>query len=1164
MECPKCGLEIDDKAMFCPNCKKVLKLACPICKTINTTNTCRKCGYVIISKCSKCGKVNQTITKKCKKCGFDTEKSVILNESNTDDYAMVRIEFPNVDEMKQLLGSAKLYNKFRINLDNIILEYTRSVGLRCRIINKSYIIRCYKDYTFKGSVSTAINTVIELLNRITEMNCKLTKKKNASIHCNVVITQKNTNNDSAEIDEGFNVNLLYQTAKNKEERILNTFQVLGDDAVCNVLGKEYRISPLNSIMSNGKLVMISEIDIKNFVKVEFPEDDEDSHYQDIEIPNFVQNMLVEQDKIDGDALHKMETYKPEDDDIYDIDTINFDEIKCDFLCTENSNVIFHIMNKFQSSEKSIIALKTPDMYKPYTIKILNAAFETQKFDNIISITCYGEMKYSPYSFFKDLVATVFEYTVSQKLFSQNDFSMFSSVDPDGLIKDLISMRERQDENLENTRYIYYDIFLTIFKIIPKTLIYIEDFDKIDDSSLDVMKYIFESFDSLDLSILLSYDKEYSLHRECNYLLSHSCYTEITLKPDSFENLIENEKVYYKDILNDFYFQRIAKYSCGSSLFIDIAIQYLIESDVYSADDTSIKMVNPKTIIIPSNLDKLVSRRINLLQDKKSEMKLLTYAVLLGPRTDMATINCLGIKYKDEVIENLSNMGYVYVYNNCLHIPNYNLVRKNLLSALPKIYLQDIAKELLKSIFDENSIPSYSEAHLYNILNDKDRELKELEDLAKVDLSLGDFNAYVNCCEKIIQLLNDIENPDNADEILERKNDIYSGVAEFIQDSEKYHDFAESILENIEKSTDIDKIIRLCNKMINSSLKKGNFGYALELMHKVLALLPPSSINPADENFNKYFFLMSIIHIQILYNIGALKDCIEIGYKVLSVITDDTIEYIKPDYYDIELFKDLVINSAAYVAFANVILMTNGLTQYLNILRSEMSFIPQSFDLFIALEDFIHGRELSVDIDSYDDADKYGNYIKYIIKAFLMCGDDYSEFAETFYKAKIIAQSNDQRQLELFADLMIAYAYVKRDSAKKAEHILNQILKETHNNGMTNVLYATWFIMSELYLSKNKYNIAYGIINNSQIQLERNNNASEYLLMLFKYNLYKIMMFKKDFNKAELCINQAIYIANKYGINFDFTMNKDDYESTDSENDEITEDNVVQEENTEGE
>ena len=66
MECPKCGLEIDDKATVCPNCKKVLKVVCPICKTINKTNTCKKCGYVIITKCNKCGKIQENVVYEVK------------------------------------------------------------------------------------------------------------------------------------------------------------------------------------------------------------------------------------------------------------------------------------------------------------------------------------------------------------------------------------------------------------------------------------------------------------------------------------------------------------------------------------------------------------------------------------------------------------------------------------------------------------------------------------------------------------------------------------------------------------------------------------------------------------------------------------------------------------------------------------------------------------------------------------------------------------------------------------------------------------------------------------------------------------------------------------------------------------------------------------------
>lgn len=84
-------------------------------------------------------------------------------------------------------------------------------------------------------------------------------------------------------------------------------------------------------------------------------------------------------------------------------------------------------------------------------------------------------------------------------------------------------------------------------------------------------------------------------------------------------------------------------------------------------------------------------------------------------------------------------------------------------------------------------------------------------------------------------------------------------------------------------------------MINGSLYAGNYTHALELTHKVLSLIPPSSLNPADGNFNSYFFLMSMLHIQILFNIGALVDALDVGYKVLNVINRETIDSLKPDY-----------------------------------------------------------------------------------------------------------------------------------------------------------------------------------------------------------------------------------------------------------------------------
>ncbi len=1131
MECPKCGLEIDERTIVCPNCKKVLKVVCPVCKTINKSNTCKNCGYVIIGKCNRCGKINLTGDKKCKKCGFDLEQSVILNESNTDKFVCVTLEFPNMNEMKVVLGSAKLLNKFKQNIDKIILDTAKEVGVRRQIVGNKYVIRFDKDYTFNSSANTAINTITKMLTEITKVNFRLTNKKNATTRCNVFMFLRTIKDNPYNIDSGFNINMVAYSDDIKQ-RMLNTFQVIADEDTVAALTKEgYYCSPLSSTMLNGKMVMFSQVDISKYIIINY--DELIDREEEAQIPNFVQNMLIEQDKLDGEALSKME--KPYDPDaIYDIETIHFNEIKCDFIRTQNIDVFYHLVNKFQAVPKGITALKTDPLYVPYSLKVLTSIADLGIYKNIITVTCYDEMKYSPYSFFRDLVAAIFEYTVSQQLFSENDFSMFRSIDNNGLIKDLVTLKERNIDNPQDTRLTYFDIFLTLLQAIPNTLIFIENFDYIDSSSYDVLKYLFGAFEQLDISYLIQYSKDFSLHKDMHFLLSKPYYTEITLKPTPFEKMIEENKDYYRNIMETFYFQRIAKYSYGSILFLDIALQYLIEAGVFEATDDTINLINPKTIIIPSSLNKLIKRRLNLLQDYPDAIKFLTEVVLLGPRIDQKTIKSIGGKDIDDIIEKLSDMGYIYFYNNCMYFPNYNLLRANLLETLNKDQLKRVAEELFEKVFD-NSMPAPEKAYLYGLLDDHKSEFLEWEKLAKINLSLGDFNAYLNCANKILDLL-DLNQDEEAQENIDRyKLELYENIANnlFEYNPEKTERLAEATLANLEKTTDYEKIITLCNKMIQGYLFTGNYMHALELTHKVLGLLPNSSIDPTTTNFNRYFFLMSVVHVEILFNIGAWEDCLDIGYSVLNVVNQNTLDILKPDYMTTEQFESVIMDTIGYVAMANILQLKGNVQEFLNIVRTDLVNVPHSYDIFMALQDLIFGRIPQYDKSLVSDKDKFSGVIYHIIEAFVRCRHDYNVFAEEIYEAKILAKYNGLYQLELFTDLMIAYSYIRLNSLEKASLIIYKIIKTANENGMTNVLYLAWYIMSELNLAQGRYIVTYGILNNSLIQLEKTENTNEYLLLLFKYNMYKVLRFKGQDENAEICLAHAQYIAQKYNIVFEF-------------------------------
>ena len=58
-------------------------------------------------------------------------------------------------------------------------------------------------------------------------------------------------------------------------------------------------------------------------------------------------------------------------------------------------------------------------------------------------------------------------------------------------------------------------------------------------------------------------------------------------------------------------------------------------------------------------------------------------------------------------------------------------------------------------------------------------------------------------------------------------------------------------------------------------------YALGLTHKVLSAMDGVSIDPAAENFDLNYLVMSMIHVKILFNTGAYDDCLDIGYNVLK-------------------------------------------------------------------------------------------------------------------------------------------------------------------------------------------------------------------------------------------------------------------------------------------
>lgn len=1137
MECPKCGAEISKNAMVCPNCKKVLKIVCPVCRTINDKNVCKNCGEILVTKCHKCGKVNLLKNRKCVKCGYDNEISAVQNESNFESFAVVRIDFPNSDIIKANFDSNKLYEKFRKNFDKLIHGYCESIGVRRQIVDKEiYIIRFNKEYTLTASANAAIQATIELLNIVTRINVKLLKKKNVALKCNFSIMKRNADKNPYDIDTKFQANMVYQSSP-KEMRALDSFQVITDESFFDIYKEHYKMESLNSVLVEGVMKRFYEMDLKEFVHINdiLKEVAIKEHEDEIDIPNFVQTGLDAQEEITHETLK--EANELTDDQIYDIEMIKFEEINCEFVRTESINVLDCVVKTLQEVPKGVLALRAKDIYQPYTLKLLSAVDEMGIYDNVIPITCHDDMKYSPYSFFRDMISSIFEYTISQKMFNNNDFSMFSKVDGSGLVKDLITLSERPMQNMEQTRLEYCDVFLSLLQAIPNTLIYVENFEKIDSSSMFVLEQIFDHLEELNVSFLVSYDKEYSLHKKMHFLLSRPYYTEVSLTSTPFENIIALNVDFYKNVITDFYFQRIAKYACGSTLFLDYAIQYLVESEVYEYTDNSIMLVNPKTIVIPSGLDKLIKRRLDLLKDDNETLEFLATLVLLGTRIDEKTINSLEIANWQEIGEKLAGMGYIYSYQDCIFFSNYNILRKCLLEVLSTEQIQKIAQSLFEKVFVEN-MPNPVKAYLYDIVQNGEKAILEWEKLANINLSMGDFASYLNCSSEILKSLDKYAQDWPESDLGKYKLTLYENVANNIYeyDPNETRELAEETLRNLQSLNQSEQYINLCTKMIEGAIFHGDYLYAMNLTHSVLSSMDKFSIDPAAPNFSLNFLMMSMIYIKILFSIGALNDCLDIGYNILNVLDSEKLNSINYDNSIItkEDFQMLVVEFVGYIAIVDVLTMKEDVGEFLEIARKLLPFIPGEYSVFIQLQNLLKGQTVSVKNIS-SDRDLFSGIVSHIVNAFVQYKNKPNEFAQEIYKAKLIARASFMFQFELFADLMIGYAYIQLNSFKKATAILYKIIKYAKLKGMHAITHIAWYVLSILNIKEGKFDLAYGVLNNSDIQMEKNGVTSDYLTMLNKVNMYKVLMCSHSVEQAQICMNQASHIVQKYGINFNLNI-----------------------------
>ena len=324
MECPKCGKEVSDNDKVCPHCKKVLKLVCPKCGTANPTPLCTKCGFTILSKCEKCGTITPTIKGTCSKCGFSTYASVAMASSNIEQFACLTIDFANLEDINEVMGSKRLIEKFHSNLDSLIKGYCDDNELKREVIDGTYVIRFNKEDSFTESALDAMSAAIEIATELTLMNFKLSKSKSIWLEFKMAILKRDVNTLPEHYKSGFDIKLVANYPK--ELRYLNYVQIFTDSHIYQEACDEYSLSSLSSNYINGEMVTFFELNLKKHLKVEEPKEEEE-----VEPTNLAQLEEIKETLIDE--------HEEIENKLYNKDVITFDDMKCSFMTSNAYDVI---------------------------------------------------------------------------------------------------------------------------------------------------------------------------------------------------------------------------------------------------------------------------------------------------------------------------------------------------------------------------------------------------------------------------------------------------------------------------------------------------------------------------------------------------------------------------------------------------------------------------------------------------------------------------------------------------------------------------------------------------------------------------------------------------------------------------------------------------------
>ena len=1069
MNCPKCNTPIKENETVCPKCHKVLFLECPNCHTLGESPVCEKCGYTILVKCSKCSKLVPVTKDNCPKCGFPTATSVAYQECESDDFASIIIKFGSLKRIRKILKSQELYTKFFFKLKNLL--YAQLKGIDCKFIayNDTFVINMCKELSFPTSSNKATRLALKIANAFVNLNTKVIEELAIPLNLSITIIKKPAEKLLELTTYENNVKPL--TIKKDAKKYLKGIQIILDQYVRDEINKEYKTDSLYSLEENGTSTVFYEILLDSYVLPPSIESDSTSI-------KAIQHNLP---KKDNDNVEK---------DIYSFKVFDINA-KCSFEKSNETELFDKLANIDLNKQGKIIALKSEIENEILSSNIANFY---EKYDyRVLRVTCTEELTYKPWGFFEALFREYFGLSY------HNRFINLTGINPNSLkffkpLLDLVFSNPVKAMSYEDARFTYMEQWNKFLSILSQTVIIIEGFEHIDDTSIQTLELYFDKFKNVKPNFVFVTSKDIAVHSKIKGLLRTPLYTEFSLQKSSIDSCLGTLKSDASDFIQSFYFEKIKENFNGSYLYFENAIEYLKDVGVLIDFENKLLIKNKKSVILPATIQGLYKARMKQLSRNQEISFILAYSSMLNQRLDLKTLSALGIKDVDKNVRTLADSKLISFKNDFIYINNFGLIAPIITSSLKKEAETFLAKNILATL--GKGLNDSTLAFIMGKLGVFKEEYLMLWKNSQFAINTGDYDAYLQNCLGFLSLVEHIEPNIQKEDIENNKKDVYNNILMCLYNySPTKIFFIENILlMDAINENDNERIIKLSNLMLQGALISSNYTDALGLLHNILSRIPHPTLI-VDGAVNTKFLLLSLVNIEILYNIGDYKECVEIANEILSVLNVEILDKVKPASFSTNLFVSHILDTLRLVGFAKLYMLDNDLEEFFEQVKNSLNIDLPEKDCILAIKQFLAGKVY--DTENIEEYTAFSKVIFLILQEFSKFKDDYKKFAQNIYQAKLLATEIHQKEIEMLCELLIAYSYSQIGIKEKAEAIYKDIANSAEKSAMFNILCITKYLQAKLNIFSNDTESALLLINDTLALIQKYNNQSKILFAIFE-------------------------------------------------------------------